>query len=75
MVADGSYIVELERHEPLVRDAIVEIIGQKTEDQVKTLAGREELRKELLDQLNSMLVAETGKTLLADLLFTKYLYQ
>lgn len=75
MVADSSYVVELEKHEPLIRDTIVEYIGQQTEDQVKTLAGREELRKQLIDNLNSLLVAETGKTLIADLLFTKYLYQ
>lgn len=75
MVADSSYITELETHEPLIRDTIVEEIGQRTQEQVTTLAGREELRKQLMDKLNSLLVVETGKTLVADLLFTKYLYQ
>lgn len=75
MVADNSYIIELEQHDPLIRDAIVEIIGEQSADQVKTLAGREELRKTLLDEINSLLLVETGRTLIADLLFTKYLYQ
>jgi flagellar FliL protein len=75
MVADNSYVTELEKHEPLIRDTIVEYIGQQTAEQVKTLAGREELRKQLIDSLNTLLVAETGKTLIADLLFTKFLFQ
>ncbi len=75
MVADSSYIADLEQHDPLIRDAIVEIIGQQSVDQVKSLSGREELRKHLLDELNSLLITETGRTLLTDLLFTKYLYQ
>lgn len=75
MVADNSYIADLEAHDPLIRDTIVEIIGKQSADQVKTLTGREELRKTLLDELNSLLLVETGRTLIADLLFTKYLYQ
>lgn len=75
MVADSSYVVELERHEPLIRDTIVAYIGEQTEDQVKTLAGREELRRQLKENLNNLLIAETGRTLIADLLFTKFLYQ
>lgn len=75
MVADSSYVVELERHEPLIRDTIVAYIGEQTEAQVKTLAGREELRKQLKENLNNLLVAETGKTLITDLLFTKFLFQ
>ncbi len=75
MVADSSYVVELERHEPLIRDTIVAYIGEQTEDQVKTLAGREELRKQLKENLNNLLIAETGKTLITDLLFTKFLFQ
>ena len=75
MVADSTYIAQLERHEPLIRDAIIEKIGEQTEDKIKTLAGREELRKELVDYLNNILLIETGNTLVADLLFTKYLYQ
>lgn len=75
MVADTTHIAKLEKHEPLIRDAIIEKIGEQTEDKIKTLAGREELRKEIMDYLNSILLAETGQTLLVDLLFTKYLYQ
>ncbi|PJC84999.1 flagellar basal body-associated protein FliL [Vibrio sp. HA2012] len=75
MVADATYISALEKHQPLIRDAIIEKIGEQPEDKIKNLAGREELRKELMEYLNDILLAETGRTLLTDLLFTKYLYQ
>jgi flagellar FliL protein len=75
MVADKKNLEELERHDPLIRDTAIELIGKQTEEQVRTLAGREMLRKQLLEKLNAILVAETGQALIADLLFTKYLYQ
>jgi flagellar FliL protein len=75
MVAHESYLPELETHDPLIRDAAIELLGKQDESVIKSLAGREELRKKLIDELNSILLAETGKTLISDLLFTKYLYQ
>jgi len=75
MVNDSSYVPLLEQHNPLIRDAVVEMLGQQGEEVVKSLSGREELRKKMIDQLNELLLAETGKTIVADLLFTKYLYQ
>ncbi len=75
MVNDTTFVPYLEQHNPLIRDAVVDMLGRQTEDVVKSLSGREELRKKMIDQLNEILLAETGKTLIADLLFTKYLYQ
>ncbi|USD65396.1 flagellar basal body-associated protein FliL [Vibrio sp. SCSIO 43136] len=75
MVNDPTYVPMLEQHNPLIRDAIVETLGQQSEDMVRSLSGREDLRKLLIDELNELLLAETGKTVISDLLFTKYLYQ
>ncbi|MCV6023109.1 flagellar basal body-associated FliL family protein, partial [Escherichia coli] len=59
----------------LIRDAVIELLGKQTEDTIKSLSGREDLRKTLVKELNETLLPETGKTVIADLLFTKYLYQ
>ncbi|WP_172565098.1 flagellar basal body-associated protein FliL [Vibrio navarrensis] len=75
MVMSSEDLALVERHQPLIRDAVVEMLGQQTEDTVKSLAGREDLRKNLVAHLNEILLPETGKTVIADLLFTKYLYQ
>ncbi|MEZ9232066.1 flagellar basal body-associated protein FliL [Vibrio amylolyticus] len=75
MVASSADLPIVELHQPLIRDAVIELLGQQSEDTIKSLAGREDLRKILVDQLNAILLPETGRTIIADLLFTKYLYQ
>ena len=65
----------LEQHDPLIRDAIIRLMGSKTADQIKSLVNREELRKEYLTQVNELLVKETGKKAVRELIFTKFLYQ
>ncbi|MCL9777331.1 flagellar basal body-associated protein FliL [Vibrio methylphosphonaticus] len=75
MVANSSDLVIIEHHQPLIRDAVVEHLGRQNADVIKSLSGREEIRHALVDKLNNLLLAETGKAVIADLLFTKYLYQ
>ena len=65
----------LEQHDPLIRDAIIRLIGSKTGAQIKSLVNREELRKECEAKVNELLVKETGKKAVRELIFTKYLYQ
>jgi flagellar protein FliL len=75
MVASPADLPIVEKHQPLIRDAVVELLGKQTEDTIKSLAGREDLRKTLVKSLNDVLLAETGRSIIADLLFTKYMYQ
>ena len=75
LVADNSELPSLEHHNPQIRNALVEVLGQQPEQRIKSLAGREEIRKECLTAINEVLLTETGKTLAVDLLFTKYIYQ
>ncbi|MDN3608790.1 flagellar basal body-associated protein FliL [Vibrio ostreicida] len=75
MVANSTDLAIIELHQPLIRDAVIELLGKQSEDTITSLAGREDLRKILVEQLNSILLPETGRTIIADLLFTKYLYQ
>lgn len=75
LVADNRELPSLEHHNPQIRNALVEVLGQQPEQRIKSLAGREEIRKECLTAINELLLAEIGKTLAVDLLFTKYIYQ
>ncbi len=75
MVMSQQDLAIVEHHQPLIRDAIIELLGKQTEDTIKSLAGREDLRKTLVTKLNQTLLPETGRNVIADLLFTKYLYQ
>ena len=75
MVANSADLSVIELHQPLIRDAVIELLGKQSGDTITSLAGREDLRKTLVDKLNAILLPETGRTVIADLLFTKYLYQ
>jgi len=75
MVDDPKLVRELEYHAPLIRDAIIETLSQQTVTKIKSLSGREAIRKACLERVNELLLAETNRRILADLLFTKYLYQ
>ncbi|MGB0893106.1 MAG: flagellar basal body-associated protein FliL [Parashewanella sp.] len=74
MVRTSSDMEIIEHHEPLLRSAIVEILGNQTEAQIKSLSGRDTIRKHCLDTVNQLLKQEVGKDVAVNLLFTKFLY-
>lgn len=71
-VADMSLV---EHHDPLLRNAFIEVFGQAQEGKVRSLTGREELRQESLTRAQELLERETGRPVIRDLIFTTYLYQ
>lgn len=71
-VADMSLV---EHHDPLLRNAFIEVFGQAQEGKVRSLTGREELRQESLARAQELLQRETGRPVIRDLIFTTYLYQ
>lgn len=75
MATSPAHLGLIEQHQPLIRDVVVEMLGKQNEDTIRSLAGRENLRKLLVEEINNILLPETGQTLIADLLFTKYIYQ
>ncbi len=74
MLNDLAYIPAAEHHLPLMRAVIIDVIGKQDEAQIKSLTGRENLRKEILNELQRVLKTELGEDVLKDLFFTKYLY-
>ncbi|SHI02632.1 flagellar basal body-associated protein FliL [Ferrimonas marina] len=74
MLKDADTMALVEHHAPLIRAAVIEILGQQAESTIKSLAGREQIRKKCRDTINLLLEQETGQPLVANLLFTQYLY-
>lgn len=74
MVKNPADLAIVEHHAPLLRAAMVEILGEQTEQKVKSMAGKLEIRDLCLEKLNELLEKETGKKLIVRLLFTKYLH-
>ena len=73
MLADNDGLDIIEMHEPLIRDKIISLLGQQSPQHLRSLTGREEIRKEIQNEVNSLLKQETGEAVIENLLFTKYL--
>jgi flagellar protein FliL len=65
----------LEAHQPLIEDAILELIGAMTHEQVRSVDERERVRKDIETALKALMKEKTGRELVEEVLFTKYTYQ
>ena len=75
MLEDVNYLEAAEHHSPLMRATVIDIIGRQPEEKVKSLTGREDIRRSCLEKLRSIMLKETGSEMIKDVIFTKYLYQ
>jgi len=73
MITDSSDYEAVEHHSPLLRDAIITILGQQSEAKIKSIKGRNEIQKLCEDKVKDLLKKETGETLIKKLLFTQWL--
>lgn len=73
LMVEGDNLTIVEHHAPLLRDAIINIIGQQAEAKVKSMKGRAEIQLACEEQVKELLVQETGQPLIKKLLFTQWL--
>jgi len=73
---DGEVGVKL--HQPQIRNSIVMLLSEQTDDTVSTAAGREQLRIKTLEAVRQIMVQELGEKgyeVIGDLLFTSFVVQ
>ncbi|RDV23979.1 flagellar basal body-associated protein FliL [Alteromonas aestuariivivens] len=75
MIHDVEYLEIAEHHMPLLRATAIEVFGRQPEDKVKSLTGREDIRRAMLESFQVLMIQETGTEVIKDVIFTKYLYQ
>lgn len=75
MLDNPEYIADIEHHMPLLRATAIEVIGGQDEQKVKSLTGREDMRRSILKNFRDILMRETGNEIVRDIIFTKYLRQ
>jgi len=73
LMVEGDNLSIVEHHAPLLRDAIINIIGNQTEAKVKSIKGRAEIQLQCEEQVKDLLIKETGQPLIKKLLFTQWL--
>jgi flagellar FliL protein len=73
LMVEGDNLTIVEHHSPLLRDAIINIIGQQSEAKIKSMKGRAEIQLLCEEQVKELLTKETGEPLIKKLLFTQWL--
>lgn len=73
LMVPSASIEIVEHHSPLLRDAIIDIIGKQPEEKVKSIKGRSEIQLKCEEKVKALLIKETGKPLIKKLLFTQWL--
>ena len=62
-------------HEPLIRNQLVELFSQQTDESLGSMDAKEKLRQEALKQVQQVLEQEEGKPYVEDLLFNNLILQ
>jgi flagellar FliL protein len=75
MLYDVDQLEIAEHHMPLLRATAIEIFGQQPEEKIKSLTGREDIRRAILKALQELMKKETGGEIVKDVIFTYYLHQ
>ncbi|WP_461831581.1 flagellar basal body-associated FliL family protein [Aquifex sp.] len=70
-VANQQVLQEVHKKEPVIRDAIIEIVSSKTSSELRTPEGREELKLEILKRINTIL----SKGGVRNVYFTEFVIQ
>lgn len=62
-------------NDPLIRNQLVALFTQQTNEAMSTVEGKEKLRQEALKQTQQLMNDETGKPVVEDLLFNNLIIQ
>jgi flagellar FliL protein len=73
LMVESNNLEIVEHHSPLLRDAIINIIGRQAEAKIKSIQGRSEIQLLCEEQVKALLTKETGQPLIKKLLFTQWL--
>ncbi len=55
-VSAPEVVMEVQKREPIIRDAIIEILSNKTSRELRSPEGREQLKLEIIKRVNTILV-------------------
>ncbi|MGE4408911.1 flagellar basal body-associated protein FliL [Pseudomonas sp.] len=74
-VASQEAEERVKHHEPLIRNQLVMLFSQQTDETLGSVEAKEQLRQEALKQVREVLEQEEGKPLVDDLLFNNLIIQ
>jgi len=68
-------VAKVEYHEPLIRDQLIQLFSQQTDEAMQEQTGKEAVRQAALKQVQQVLNQEEGQALVEDLLFNNLVVQ
>lgn len=68
-------VAKVEYHEPLIRDTLIQLFAQQTDEAMSSNEGKEAMRQAALLQVQNALKEEEGEILVDDLLFNNLIVQ
>ncbi len=68
-------VAKVEYHEPLIRDQLIQLFAQQTDENMSSNEGKEAMRQAALVQVQNVLKEEEGEILVDDLLFNNLIVQ
>ncbi len=68
-------VAKVEYHEPLIRDQLIQLFAQQTDENMGSNEGKEAMRQAALVQVQNILKEEEGEILVDDLLFNNLIVQ
>ena len=75
MTRDSTVKEDITKHLPQVRNNLVLLLSSKTYEELSIQKGKEDLRKQVLKEMQKILEAETGKEGIEDVYFTSFVMQ
>lgn len=74
-VEDAEAEAALKKHEPMIRNNLMMLIGSQKPEQLKTREGKEQLRADMLKAIIDILKKKIGKAHVAEVFFTSFVMQ
>ena len=74
-VTGPEALAAVKANEPLIRNQLVGLFTQQTNEAMSTVEGKEKLRQQALKQTQQVINDETGKPVVEDLLFNNLIIQ
>lgn len=75
MLGDSTDTPIVTEMEPVIKDAVVSVLGAKDFSTVSSNSGREKIRSECRDKIVAIMQEKIGRQVVDDVLFLNYMYQ
>lgn len=75
LVTDAMVIDEIKKHNPLIRNNLLLLIGSQTTDVITTREGKQRLRNDILKEIQKVMKEKTGEPGVEAVYFTSFVVQ